>query len=327
MPSVHKSVLLDETVAALEPKDGRIYVDATYGAGGISRALLEAADCEVLAIDQDPEAVERGRLMSRDFSGRFEILEGHFGSLDVLLRPVLAGRGREKVDGVTFDLGVSSPQLDQAERGFSFQKDGPLDMRMSKSGRSAEDIVNDAEEAELAELIRRFGEERQAGRIAKAITRARAQRRITRTLELASLIASVVRQSPEERIHPATRTFQALRIALNDELKELALGLSCAERLLREAGRLAVVSFHSLEDRIVKLFLSERSKPAPAPSRHAPPSARAAQPATFRMLTKRAIMPSEAEAHENPRARSAKLRSAERTSAPAVQLDLARFGI
>jgi 16S rRNA (cytosine1402-N4)-methyltransferase len=199
-------------------------------------------------------------------------------------------------------------------------------MRMSRSGETAEDLVNSADEAELADMIRRFGEDRQAGRIAKAIVRARQEKRITRTLELAGIVAAVVRQSPGERIHPATRTFQALRIALNDELKELALGLSCAERLLKEAGRLAVVSFHSLEDRIVKLFLAERSKPAQAPSRHAPPSGAAAHASSFRLLTKGAITPSESEAAENPRARSAKLRAAERTNEPAVPLDLARLG-
>ena len=325
--SVHKSVLAAETVDALSPRDGGLYVDATFGAGGISRALLESSDCSVLAIDRDPEAIERSAPMRRDFAGRFEILEGRFGSMDVLLKPALERKGRRDVDGVTFDLGVSSPQLDEAERGFSFQSDGPLDMRMGRDGPTAADIVNTAEERELESLIREYGEERQARRIAHAIVEARENKRITRTIELANLVASVARGKPGERIHPATRTFQALRIALNDELKELALGLSAAERLLKEAGRLAVVSFHSLEDRIVKLFLTERSKPAPARSRHLPPAAEAARSQSFRVLTKRPIMASAAETHSNPRARSAKLRVAERTNEPSLPLDLARLGI
>lgn len=325
--AVHKSVLQQETVDALKPRDGGLYVDATFGAGGISRALLESADCSVLAIDRDPQAIERSAPMRRDFKGRFEIVEGRFGSMDVLLKPALARKQRETVDGVTMDLGVSSPQLDEAERGFSFQTDGPLDMRMSKDGPSAADLVNAAEERELESLIREYGEERQSRRIAHAIVEARANARITRTLELAGIIAGAVRGKPGERIHPATRTFQALRIAINDELRELALGLSAAERLLKEAGRLAVVSFHSLEDRIVKLFLAERSKPEAAPSRHAPPAAESARAQSFRVLTKRPIIPSAAEARANPRARSAKLRIAERTNAPSLPLNLARFSI
>jgi 16S rRNA (cytosine1402-N4)-methyltransferase len=200
-------------------------------------------------------------------------------------------------------------------------------MRMSKEGPTAADIVNTAEERALESMLRVFGEERQARRIAHAIVEARGQKRITRTLELANLVASVARTKPGERIHPATRTFQALRIALNDELKELALGLSAAERLLKEAGRLAVVSFHSLEDRIVKLFLAERSKPQAAPSRHRPPAPGERREPTFRVLTKRPVTPSEAEVADNPRARSAKLRAAERLSAPALPLDLARLGV
>jgi len=325
--AAHKSVLAKETVDALSPRDGGIYVDATFGAGGISRALLESADCSVLAIDRDPEAIERSAPMRRDFKGRFEIVEGRFGSMEVLLKPALERKGREHVDGVAFDLGVSSPQLDEAERGFSFQKDAPLDMRMSREGQTAADLVNEAEERELESLIREYGEERQARRIAHAIVEARKEKRITRTIELAGIVARAARGKPGERIHPATRTFQALRIAINDELKELALGLSAAERLLKEAGRLAVVSFHSLEDRIVKLFLSERGKPQSAPSRHLPPAAGAAAEQSFRVLTKRPITPSEAEVENNPRARSAKLRVAERTGAPSLPLDFARLGI
>jgi len=325
--AVHKSVLQQETIDALKPRDGGLYVDATFGAGGVSRALLESANCTVLALDQDPEAIERSAPMRRDFKGRFEIVEGRFGSMDVLLKPALERNQRADVDGVTMDLGVSSPQLDEPERGFSFQTDGPLDMRMSKEGPSAADLINHAEERELESLIREYGEERQAKRIAHAIVEARADRPIARTLELASLIAGVVRGKAGERIHPATRTFQALRIAINDELRELALGLSAAERLLKEAGRLAVVSFHSLEDRIVKLFVAERSKLAAAPSRHAPPAAEFAHEQSFRIVTKRPIVPGVAEIARNPRARSAKLRVAERTNAPALPLNLARLGI
>lgn len=327
MSDVHTSVLRDETLAALEPRDGGIYVDATFGAGGLSRALLESADCAVLAIDRDPAAIERGHILSRDFGGRFELVEGRFGTMDVLLKPSLLARGRAHVDGVTFDLGVSSPQFDEAERGFSFQKDGPLDMRMSKEGRTAADIVNTAPESEIESILRHYGEERQARRIARAIIAARALGPITRTLELSEIVTKAVHSRGPERIHPATRTFQALRIAVNEELKELALGLSAAERLLRAAGRLAVISFHSLEDRVVKLFLAERSKPEAAPSRHRPPTGAPSTPSSFRVLTKRPTTPSPAETAANPRSRSAKLRVAERTENPPRTLDLKRLGI
>jgi 16S rRNA (cytosine1402-N4)-methyltransferase len=325
--TVHKSVLARETVDALAPQANEVFVDATFGAGGISRALLEAADCAVVAIDRDPAAIARGARLAQEFKGRFDLVHGRFAQMEVLLQPVLAKRGRTDVDGVTMDLGVSSPQLDEAERGFSFQKDGPLDMRMSGEGTSAADIVNEAPESEIETILRVYGEERHARRIARAIVARRQSAPFARTLDLASVVENVVRKKPGERIHPATRTFQALRIAVNEELKELALGLSAAERLLKEAGRLAVVSFHSLEDRIVKLFLAERAKPKSAPSRHLPPVADEGLRASFRLAARQPITASEAETADNPRARSAKLRVAVRTAEESVPLDLDRLGI
>jgi len=325
--SAHKPVLARETVEALAPKAKELFVDATFGAGGISRAILESADCAVIAIDRDPAAIARGARLAQEFTGRFELIHGCFGTMEVLLQPALARAGRTNVDGVTLDLGVSSPQLDEAERGFSFQKDGPLDMRMSGDGPTAADLVNEAPEAELEAIIRLYGEERHARRVAKAIVERRTNAPFERTLDLARTIEKVVRKRPGDRIHPATRTFQALRIAVNEELKELALGLGAAERLLKEAGRLAVVSFHSLEDRIVKLFLAERAKPKSAPSRHLPPAADAVGRASFHLVTRHPITASQAECEANPRARSAKLRVAVRTGEASVPLDLKRLGI
>jgi 16S rRNA (cytosine1402-N4)-methyltransferase len=325
--AAHKPVLARETLAALAPKAKELFVDGTFGAGGISRAILEAADCNVIAIDRDPDAVAHGASMAQEFAGRFELIEGRFGTMDLLLKPALARAGRTQVDGVTLDLGVSSPQIDDAARGFSFLKDGPLDMRMGREGQTAADFVNTASEGELESIIRLYGEEHQARRIAKSIVSYRVRSPLLRTLDLARLIENTVRKRPQDRIHPATRTFQAVRIAVNEELKELALGLAAAERLLKEAGRFAVVSFHSLEDRIVKLFLAERSKPAPAPSRHLPQAPGARAGASFRLLTRRPVVPSPEEREDNPRARSAKLRAAMRTSEAALPLDLNRLGI
>lgn len=307
----HVSVLLAEVVAALAPADDRTYVDGTFGAGGYSLALLDAARCRVWGIDRDPFAVARGQTLAAAHPGRFDMVEGRFGDMDDLL----AAHGVTRVDGVALDIGVSSMQIDEAERGFSFAKDGPLDMRMEQSGTSAADLVNRAEEAELADIIYRYGEERMARRVARAIVKARADKPFERTGELADVVRRVVRGG-HDAIDPATRTFQALRIAVNDELGELERGLAAAERLLAPGGRLAVVSFHSLEDRVVKTFLKERSGEAAQPSRHMPEAARGPAP-SFTLLHRKAVRPGSGEAARNPRARSAKLRAAVRTEAPA----------
>ena len=310
---IHIPVLLDEVIAALAPRDGGVYVDGTFGAGGYSRALLRSASCRVIGIDRDPAAIERGRALAQEFPGRLEVIEGRFGDMDRLL----ADHGVTSVDGVALDVGVSSPQIDEPERGFSFRFDGPLDMRMGRDGPTAADVVNTADEAELADIIYHLGEERMARRVARAIVAARREAPIARTARLAEIIRSVVPKGKGDGIDPATRSFQALRIHVNDELGELRRGLSAAESLLAPGGRLAVVSFHSLEDREVKAFLRERSLPPPSPSRHTPVTAVAAHHASFRLLSRKPVDPSEAEARNNPRARSARLRAAERTEAPA----------
>ena len=305
----HRPVLLSEVVDALGPRAGGIYVDGTFGAGGYSRAMLDAAACSVFGIDRDPTAIASGQKLVRQYDGRLTLLEGCYGDMDRLL----SERGIDAVDGVALDLGVSSMQLDQAERGFSFRFDGPLDMRMGTSGPSAADIVNDWDEKRLADTIFRYGEERHSRRIARAIVRERAIAPITRTLQLAEIVRRAVPRS-DEKIDPATRTFQALRIAVNDELGELERGLEAAQKLLRKDGRLAVVSFHSLEDRIVKDFMRERSDAAPRPSRHMPDIGRKVE-APFRLVSRRPILPNETETALNIRARSAKLRVAAATGA------------
>jgi 16S rRNA (cytosine1402-N4)-methyltransferase len=319
--SGHRPVLLKEVLEALAPRDGAIYVDGTFGAGGYSRAILDAADCTVWGIDRDKAAVARGRALAEDFAGRLRMIEGCFGEMADLLAE-LSGA----VDGVALDLGVSSMQLDEAERGFSFRADGPLDMRMEgpdAAGRpSAAEVVNSLPEAELADIIYEYGEERRARQVARAIVAARAEKPIARTFELAELVRGVVKpartqKSGAKAIDPATRTFQALRIYVNDELGELRRGLEAAEALLGPGGRLAVVSFHSLEDRIVKQFLRERSGGDAGGSRHAPPTRETDRAATFTLLFRGTRRPAEDECRANPRARSAQLRAAERTAAPA----------
>lgn len=314
MNSPHIPVLLAEVIEALAPRDGGVYVDGTFGAGGYTRAILEAADCHVWAIDRDPAAIARGRALADRYPGRFSIVEGCFGDMARLL----ADQGVTNVDGVALDIGVSSPQIDEPERGFSFRFDGPLDMRMGQSGPTAADVVNHASEAELADIFYHYGEERMARRVARAIVAARLTAPILRTRDLAELIRSVVPKGRKDMIDPATRSFQGLRIHVNDELGELRRGLAAAESLLASpGGRLAVVSFHSLEDREVKTFLKDRSSPPPAPSRHTPVAAATARSPSFRLLGRKPVAPSEAEARHNPRARSARLRAAERTAAPA----------
>lgn len=307
----HVSVLLNEVLAALAPRAGGIYVDGTFGAGGYSLALLRAGAGTVYGIDRDPNAAAAGRALAEAKAGRLRLLEGRFGDMDQLM----AEAGIAQVDGVALDIGVSSMQIDQAERGFSFAKDGPLDMRMEQNGPSAADVVNTCDETELANIIYRLGEERMSRPVARAIVAARAEKPFERTLELAAVVAKVVRKSGDG-IHPATRTFQALRIHVNDELGELERGLAAAERILAPGGRLAVVTFHSLEDRVVKAFLKERSGDMPAPSRHLPSATHGPAP-TFTLLSRKAQTPTAAEVARNPRARSAKLRAAQRTDAPA----------
>ena len=282
--AAHTPVMVREVVEALAPKDQGLYVDGTFGRGGYTRALLGTAGTRVVGIDRDPDAIAAGQAMVREFGSRLTLVHGAFGDMEHLL----AARDIHAVDGVALDLGVSSPQLDEAERGFSFQEDGPLDMRMSKSGASAADLVNTTGERELADIIYNFGDERFSRRVAKRILEARAKRPITRTRELADIVRLAVPRSADG-IHPATRTFQALRIAVTDELGELRRGLSAAERLLKPSGRLAVVAFHSLEDRAVKNFLRPRCAEAPRASRHAPANDfSSANQATFHLLNRKA---------------------------------------
>jgi len=310
--SSHRPVLLAEVLAALAPRDGATYVDGTFGGGGYSAALLAAAHCRVFGIDRDPEAVTRGKSLAERHDGRLTVIEGRFGDMERLVAPFAPG----PIAGVALDLGVSSDQLDRPERGFSFRHDGPLDMRMGHDGETAADLIARLSEEELADLIRALGEERHARRIARAIAAARAKQPIRRTAELAEIIRGAIPRR-EPGLDPATRTFQALRIAVNDELGELDRGLEAAERMLVPGGRLAVVAFHSLEDGRVKNFLRRRSGAAPAASRHAPP--RAAGPApSFALISRRPVTPGAAEIRANPRARSARLRVAERTAAPAI---------
>jgi 16S rRNA (cytosine1402-N4)-methyltransferase len=309
--AVHRPVLLAEIVAALAPRDGKLYLDGTFGAGGYARALLEAASCAVVGIDRDPAAIARGQALTAQYGDRLALIEGRFGDMVALL----ATRGISQVDGIALDLGVSSPQLDEPARGFSFRTDGPLDMRMGTTGATASDLVNHLPEGELANLIFELGEERHARRVSKAIVQARAAAPITRTTTLAEIVRRAVPRA-KDGIDPATRTFQALRMRVNDELGELDQGLASAERLLAPGGRLAVVAFHSLEDRRVKNFLRERASDSAGGSRHLPQTVQRRSP-TFRLLHRRTMRPSEAESASNPRARSARLRAAERTAAPA----------
>jgi 16S rRNA (cytosine1402-N4)-methyltransferase len=304
----HTSVLGREAIEWLAPRDGGIFVDATFGAGGYSRAILETPGTRVIGIDRDRTAITGGFGLVDRSDGRLTLVEDRFSNL----AEICAAHGFDAVDGVVMDVGVSSMQLDQAERGFSFRLGGPLDMRMGQSGPTAADVVAKASEADLASIIYIFGEERHSRRVARAIVAARKDAPVTTTRALADIVGKVVRSKPNE-IHPATRTFQALRIFVNEELDELHQALSAAERVLKPGGRLVVISFHSLEDRIVKNFLNERGR-ASSGSRHLPEVAHVAS--SFQILTKRPVTPGAAEVAANPRARSAKLRAAERTAAP-----------
>ena len=304
--SGHVPVLAREVVDALRPRDGGRYVDGTFGGGGYTKGILDRADCRVIAIDRDPDAVAAGQALAERYAPRLRLIEGRFGDMVELL----SAEGVDEVDGVAFDLGVSSMQFDQAGRGFSFRASGPLDMRMEKRGTSATDLVNEADETELADIFWRYGEERRSRRVARAIVERRKEKRIETTGELAEIVRRAVGSSARDESDPATRSFQGLRIAVNDELGELERGLAAAEQVLAPGGRLAVVSFHSLEDRAVKDFVRARAGRVPAPSRHAPPAESRA--ATLRDLTRRPLTPSADEIAANPRARSARLRIAEK---------------
>ena len=305
----HIPVLGHQAVALLTPRDGGIYVDATFGAGGYSRMILETPGARVLGIDRDRTAISGGFELVDQSGGRLTLVEDRFSNL----AEICAAQGLREIDGVVMDIGVSSMQLDEAGRGFSFRLGGPLDMRMGHDGPTAADVIARASEADLANIIYIFGEERHSRAVARAIVAARQEAPITTTRALADIVAKVVWSKPGE-IHPATRTFQALRIFVNGELDELHLALAAAERVLKPGGRLAVVSFHSLEDRIVKNFFTERAR-AGGGSRHLPELAQAAP--SFVVLTKRPVIADGDEISANPRARSAKLRAAERSAAPA----------
>jgi len=308
----HKPVLLREVLEALAPRDGEIMVDGTFGAGGYSRAILDSANCELYGIDRDPTAVATGKKLEAEYDGRFHMVEGCFGNMAKLV----PAAGAQQVDGIVLDIGVSSMQLDQADRGFSFREDGPLDMRMSMSGPTAADFVNTAEEEDIANVIYRYGEERASRKVARKIIEMRAEEPFTTTSQLARAVRSVVRKS-KDGIDPATRTFQALRIYVNDELGELERAMDAAETLLKPGGRLVVVTFHSLEDRQVKTFMKERSGDPNKMSRRLPGEPEVAIP-TFTTITRKAVTGQKDEIRANPRARSAKLRAVARNDQPAT---------
>lgn len=312
----HLPVLLGPLLAAVAPVRG-LWLDGTFGAGGYARGLLEAGAERVIGVDRDPAVFAMAQSWQAQYGSRLHLVHGTFDRLDIHAGVLL--------DGVVLDLGVSSMQLDQAERGFSFTRDGPLDMRMSQTGESARDLVNGADESLLADVLFHYGEERAARRIARAIVRARAQAPIDTTAQLAALVAACLPRPKPGQSHPATRSFQALRIAVNAEFDQLVDGLEAAERALKPGGRLAVVTFHSLEDRIVKRFLQQRSGTAGTTSRHAPDLP--AEAPRFRLLARRAISPDTAELASNPRARSARLRVAERLAPDAGPADRGALGV
>jgi 16S rRNA (cytosine1402-N4)-methyltransferase len=316
-PAPHIPVLARPAIQLLNVRDGGVYIDATFGAGGYTRAILGAANCKVIAIDRDPRAIALGADLVAAAQGRLTLIEERFSNLERIARDA----GFDAVDGVVLDLGVSSMQLDQPARGFSFRLEGPLDMRMAASGPSAADVVAAANERDLADIIFTLGEERRSRAIARAIVKARGEAPIVTTTALADIVAAVVRARPGD-IHPATRTFQALRIFVNDELGELVAALSAGERILKAGGRLVAVSFHSLEDRIVKSFFAACAG-THGGSRHAPEVKRPAP--SLRLLTRRPVTADKEELARNPRARSAKLRAAERTDAPAHGGDLSEL--
>ncbi len=314
-PAPHVPVLLRPLLAAVAPVTG-VWLDGTLGAGGYARGLLEAGADQVIGVDRDPLALEMAEVWGAKYGARLRLVQGNFSKLDEYA---------DNLNGVVLDLGVSSMQLDQSERGFSFMRDGPLDMRMSQHGPSAADLVNSAEESDLADILYLYGEERASRRIARNIVRAREQAPIETTLQLAGIIEKSLPRSKPNQAHPATRSFQAIRIAVNDEYGELLAGLEAAERALAPGGQLAVVTFHSIEDRMVKRFLQDRSGGGGGGSRHAPELERSAP--QFILKTRKALGPDPQELAENPRSRSAKLRVATRTEAPAGQTDRKAIGM
>jgi len=319
----HVPVMLPEVLAALQPETGGIFIDGTFGAGGYSRGILQNPDAQVIAIDRDPSAIAGGQELVAASAGRLRLVHGKFGNL----RDICAAFGLEKVQGIVLDIGVSSMQIDEAARGFSFMREGPLDMRMGQDGPSARDYVNGLVAEDLAQIIFILGEEPRSRAIAKAIVKSRNEAPILTTLELVKAIEQATGpQRATDRTHPATRTFQALRIHVNSELDELGLALSSAEELLEEGGRLVVVTFHSLEDRIVKRFFAARSGHVPLASRHAPVETAQAK-GSFYLPHKGHVEASDIERLDNPRARSAKLRFGIRTSAPPFKLDLKSIAV
>jgi 16S rRNA (cytosine1402-N4)-methyltransferase len=303
----HVPVLADEAVRMLNPLGGKTYLDGTFGGGGYAKLILDAAPCVLWAIDRDPAAVARGAALAAAYPGRLHIVEGCISEISDLLN----GAGVGTLDGAVFDLGVSSYQIDDPARGFSFRHDGPLDMRMGDGEKTAAMLVNTVSESELADMLFQLGDEKASRRIAAAVVARRAVQKFQTTSDLAGVIRSVVRPD-KSGIDPATRSFQALRIAVNDELAEIEAALAQAAGRLAPGGRLVVVSFHSLEDRIVKRFFAEAAGRAPGSSRHDPASLRGAAPAKFRLLTGSPVVAGAAETAKNPRARSAKLRAMER---------------
>ena len=333
--SRHSPVLLNEVLETLKPQPSEIYIDGTFGAGGYSRAILEAADCRVIAFDRDITAVRAAADLCQQFPSRLTVINKPFAQIEEFARieltldatPLIEG---PLVDGIVLDIGVSSMQLDQAARGFSFQTAGPLDMRMSQSGDhagpSAAELVNTLGPDELADILFHYGDERRSRAIARAILKQREIAPFVTTTDLVTCVGRVLGPAKIDGRSPATRTFQALRIAVNDELGELARGLTAAENLLKPGGRLVVVAFHSSEDRIVKQFMNVRTGRVPQGSRHLPPT-QAGRDSSFEFVNHRALGPGEDEIASNPRARSAKLRSAVRTLAPAWPLDVAGLGV
>lgn len=311
----HVPVMLSEVLANLNPNDGGIYVDGTFGAGGYSAAILESARCTLFAVDRDPGTQIFAAPLAQKYGASFKLLAGNFADMETLL----AAENVTAVDGIVLDVGVSSMQLDQPERGFSFQKDGPLDMRMEKSGMSAADVVNKLAEEELADIIYTLGGERHSRRVARAIVTARAEAPITRTGQLKDIIHTVIHKRGKDAIDPATRTFQAIRIYVNHELDSLKDALEAAERLLKPGGRLVVVSFHELEDSIVKAFFAKRSGKKEGTSRYLPEVADNSPAPSFTLITRKPALPGDAEIKANIRARSSRLRAAMRTEAPAWQ--------
>ena len=319
----HVPVLLAQVLKALAVNDDETYLDGTFGAGGYTRAILETAECKVLAVDRDITAISGGQALVSQFSGRLSLLQGRFSSM----KEIAQSDGISGLDGIVLDLGVSSMQLDHAERGFSFMRDGPLDMRMGQDGETAGDILARLSEKDLSNIFWKLGEERRSRAIAKVIVAEREKEPLIRTAQLAKIVERVLGRRPDDAKHPATRVFQALRLFINRELEELVDGLHAAEQVLKPGGRLVVVTFHSLEDRIVKRFFHLKGARKPRPSRHFPGHIDEEKEPCFELINHKAVKPKESEVLANPRARSAQLRAGIRTKAPAFRLDAKALGL